>query len=255
MNTTTRTAVPVGFLLQLADTSLILGQRLSEWCGHGPILEEDIALTNTALDYIGQSTNLYKQAALLDGRGQDEDDMAFHRDAWDFRNCLIAELPNGDYGFTITRQFLYSAWYYLYLQQLRQSPDEFLSGFAEKSIKEVRYHLQHSSDWVKRLGGGTPESHERMAHALAEIWPFTGEWFTPAETELEAIRLGSAPDPLPLRKEWRNLVESVLSEATLTIPEDGFMHLGGKEGRHTEYLGYMLADMQFLQRAYPGAKW
>jgi ring-1,2-phenylacetyl-CoA epoxidase subunit PaaC len=245
----------LNYILQLADNSLILGQRLSEWCGHGPVLEEDIALTNTALDYIGQATNLYKRAAELEGQGRDEDQMAFLRDAWDFRNTLAVELPNGDYAFTVTRQFLFSAWYYLYLQQLKNSSDEFLRGFAEKTLKEVRYHLQHSLDWVKRLGDGTEESHRRMTAAIQQIWEYTGEWFIPSQVEKEAIAQGIAPDPSALRTEWRSMVESVFAEATLETPADGFMHTGGKEGRHTEYLGYMLADMQFLQRAYPGAKW
>jgi len=245
----------VNYILQLADTSLILGQRLSEWCGHGPVLEEDIALTNTALDYIGQATNLYKYAAELDGKGKDEDQLAFLRDAWDYRNVLAVELPNGDYGFTVARQFLFSSWYYLYLQKLRESDDEFLRGFAEKTIKEVRYHLQHSLGWVKRLGDGTEESHSRMQLAIDEVWPYTGEWFVASGAEVEAINLGIAPDPQSLKEEWHSLVDSVLAEATLTNPGDVFMHIGGKEGRHTEYLGFILADMQFLQRAYPGAKW
>lgn len=243
------------YVLQLADTSLILGQRLAEWCGHGPVLEEDIALTNTALDYIGQATNLYKYAAQLEGKGQDEDQLAFLRDAWDYRNVLAVELPNGDYAFTVTRQFLFSAWYYLLLQRMKDSSDEYLRGFSEKTIKEVRYHLQHSMDWVKRLGDGTEESHRRMEGALNEIWPFTGEWFVPSPDEEAAIAGGVAPDPRSFEQEWLSLVQTVIREATLNIPGEVFMHTGGKVGKHTEYLGFILADMQFLQRAYPGAKW
>jgi ring-1,2-phenylacetyl-CoA epoxidase subunit PaaC len=243
------------FVLQLADNSLILGQRLSEWCGHGPVLEEDIALTNTALDYIGQASNLYRYAAEVEGKGRDEDQLAFLRDAWDFRNVLAVELPNGDYAFTVTRQFLFSAWYYLYLQQFRESKDEYLRGFAEKSIKEVRYHLRHSIDWVRRLGDGTEESHRRMQRALDEIWEYTGEWFVPSAAEQEAIDAGVAPDPAVLRSEWQSMVDAVCTEATLQVPGECFMHTGGKDGHHTEYLGFILADMQFLQRAYPGAKW
>jgi len=242
-------------LLHLADNALILGQRLAEWCGHGPVLEEDIALTNTALDYIGQATFLYKYAAESEGQGRDEDQLAFLRDAWDYKNSLIVELPNGDYAQTVTRQFLFSAWYYLYLRNLENSSDEFLRGFAEKSIKEVRYHLQHSSDWVKRLGDGTEESHRRMNDAIRELWPFTGEMFTSAEFEKAASEAGVAPQPELLLAEWRQIVETVFTEATLKMPEDGFMHLGGKVGKHTEYLGYILSDLQFLQRAYPNSKW
>lgn len=243
------------YLLRIADTSLIYGQRLSEWCGHGPVLEEDIALTNTALDYIGQATNVYKHIAEQDGAGKDEDQFAFHRDAWEFRNLLITELPNGDYGFTIARQFLFSTWYFLYLQKLQQSNDAFLKAFAEKSIKEVRYHWQHSSDWVKRMGDGTEESHERISKAFEQLWEHTGEFFEMDEADQQMLAEGIAVDNAALKNEWTNIVHAVMGEATLAIPADRWTHTGSKKGRHTEYLGYILADMQFLQRAYPGAKW
>jgi ring-1,2-phenylacetyl-CoA epoxidase subunit PaaC len=243
------------YILQLADNVLILGQRLAEWCGHGPVLEEDIALTNTSLDYIGQAANLYRYAGTIEGLGRDEDQLAFLRDAPDYHNVLLAELPNGDYAFTVARQFLFSAWYYLFLDQLKNSTDEFLAGFAEKSIKEVRYHLQHSADWMKRLGDGTAESHERMQKAIDAIWEYTGELFTPSQHDNEGSEAGFAPDIAALREPWLEMVTGVLAESTLKLPADGYMQLGGKAGRHTEHLGFILADMQFLQRAYPNSKW
>lgn len=241
----------LAYTLHLADTTLILGQRLAEWCGHGPALEEDIALTNTALDYLGQATNLYKHAAALEGKGRDEDQMAFLRDAWDYKNLLICELPNGDYAYTIARQFFFSAWYGYTLQQLMNCPDEYIKAFAEKSIKEVRYHLQHSADWMKRLGDGTPESHDKLQNAVNEIWSFTGEMFMPTdfEKELNWINLEE------LKNNWDALVTATLSESNITLPADQWMQRGGKNGKHTEHLGFILAEMQFLPRAYPNAKW
>jgi len=239
------------YTLHLADTTLILGQRLSEWCGHGPALEEDIALTNTALDYLGQATNLYKYAAQLEGKGQDEDQLAFLRDAWDYKNHLITELPNGDYAYTIARQFFFSAWYGYTLQQLMQCPDEYMRAFAEKSIKEVRYHLQHSADWMKRLGDGTEESHARLQKAVNEIWTYTGELFMPASYE-SALNWINQDE---LKNNWDALVTATLKESNITLPADQWMQRGGKEGKHSEHLGFILAEMQFLPRAYPNAKW
>lgn len=239
------------YLLHLADNNLILGQRLSEWCGHGPALEEDIALANTALDYLGQATHLFKYAAEIEAKGNDEDHLAFMRDAWDYKNALITELPNGDYAFTTTRQFLYSAWYGFTLQQLAQCDNDFLKGFAEKSIKEVRYHVQHSADWVKRLGDGTEESHTRMQNAINEIWSYTGELFLTADFEQD---LGFVNYDR-VKEQWTRLVSDVFAEATLQVPADQWMQKGGKTGRHTEHLGFILAEMQYLPRAYPGAKW
>ena len=245
----------IDYLYRIADTTVINGQRLAEWCGHGPVLEEDIALTNHALDYLGQATMAYRHIAELDGKGHDEDHYAFLRDTKDFRNLLITELPVGDYGFTVARQFVFSSWYYLFLQELVKSKDAFLSAFGEKSIKEVRYHVQHASDWVKRLGDGTEESHARMQKAINDIWDFTGEMFDMDEVDQTALAIGIGVDNAALRAEWRKNVEAVLTEATLTTPADGYSQRGSKQGKHTEHLGFILADMQFLQRTYPGAKW
>jgi ring-1,2-phenylacetyl-CoA epoxidase subunit PaaC len=244
------------FLFRIADTTLILSQRLTEWCGHGPVLEEDLALSNTALDYIGQSTNVYKHIAALENKGRDEDQLAFMRDVADFRNLLITELPKGDYGFTVARQYFFSAYYHLFLQELMHSNDEFLKAFAEKSIKEVSYHLKHSSDWVLRLGDGTEESHRRMQQAVNEIWEYTGEFFEMDATDLAAASEGWGVNVSKLRSAWESQVALLLTEATLQVPAGSeFYQSGSKKGRHTEHLGHILSEMQFLQRAYPGAKW
>ncbi len=243
------------YILRLADDALIIGQRLSEWCGHGPVLEEDIALSNTSLDYIGQATNLYKQAAAIESAGRDEDAIAFMREESEYRNLLMLELPNGDYAFTTARQFLYSAFMHLYLEKLSNVQDEFLSGYAAKSIKEVRYHLQHASDWVRRMGDGTEESHKRIQDAIKQIWSYTGEMFLMDETDRNAIAAGYGVDKATLAGEWKSMVSEVLKEATLEIPADGWSHTGGRSGKHTEHMGFLLAELQYLQRAYPGAKW
>lgn len=243
------------YLLRIGDNTLILGQRLGEWCGHGPAIEEDIALTNTALDYLGQTTNAFKHAAELENKGRDEDQIAFLRDAEEYRNLLITELPNGDYAFTISRQFLFSTWYYIYLRELCNSKNDFLRGFAEKSIKEVKYHWQHSSDWVKRLGDGTTESHDRMQIAINEIWEYTGEMFLADELDEAAIASGFGVDVAAIRTEWDQIVSSVLDEATLVKPADGWFQKGGHVGKHTEHLGALLSDMQYMQRTYPNSKW
>lgn len=243
------------YVLRIADNSLIYGQRLSEWCGHGPVLEEDIALANTSLDYIGQATNLLKYAAEIEGKGRSEDDIAFLRDAWDFKNLLIVELPNKDYAYTIARQFFFAHWYLLFLEELKSSSNEFLKGFAEKSIKEIRYHVQHASDWMLRLGDGTEESHERIQNAVNQLWEFTPEFFMMDELDQWAISENIGVNCEVFKAQWRHNIESVISEATLVLPPDAWGQRGGKIGKHTEYLGLMLAEMQFLQRAYPGAKW
>ncbi len=243
------------YLLRLADDTLILGQRLSEWCGHGPILEEDIALSNIALDYIGQSTNVYKQLASLVNDGRDEDAIALTRMESEYVNALMMELPNGDYGTTIARQYYYSSFYLLYLEQLKNSSDHFLAGFAEKSIKEVKYHLQHATDWILRLGDGTPESHSRMQHAVNGLWPYLGELFHDDETDMEAVKEGWGVSREALKTAWTNRVNAVFAEAGLTVPSEAWYHSGGRKGSHTEHMGFLLAEMQFLQRAFPGAKW
>lgn len=243
------------YALRIGDNALIYGQRLSEWCGHGPVLEEDIALTNTALDFLGQATNMLKYAGELEGKGRDEDQIAFLRDVPEFKNLLILELPNGDYGFTIARQFLFTTWYYLFLRELSHSKNDFFKAFAEKSIKEVRYHWQHSSDWVKRMGDGTEESHSRIQTGFNQLWEYAGEMFANDALDESAVKEGIGVDLAGLKAEWDQIVSSVLSEATLEKPADGWFHKGGRHGKHTEHLGFMLAEMQFLQRTYPNSKW
>lgn len=243
------------YVLRLADTSLIYGQRISEWCGHGPVLEEDIALSNTALDYLGQATNLFKYAAEIEGGTRDEDQIAFVRDLPEYRNLLMVELPNGDYAVTIARHFLFSQYYFLFLEQLQKSGNEFLSGFAQKSIKEVRYHLEHSSNWVKRMGDGTEESHNRIQKAINQLWEYTGEFFDMDELDTKMLNAGIGVDNASLKTTWRTRVEAVATEATLSVPADGWHHSGSKSGKHTEHLGYILAEMQYLQRTFPNAKW
>ena len=241
--------------LHLADNNLILGQRLSEWCGHGPVLEEDIALSNMALDYIGQATLLFKHLAEASGDTKTEDDWAFLRDAWDYKNFLALELPNGDYAFTIARQYLYSEWYNLYLIELSKSSNTFLQEFALKSVKEVRYHLQHGRDWVLRMGDGTEESHARIQKAVNDIWSYTGEWFIPNVNDTDFSSTGICPNVESLHQSWMENVQATLNEATLQMPVSGWMHKGGREGKHTEHLGHLLSEMQFLQRTYPNSKW
>lgn len=250
-------AFPVSaeYVLQLADNALVLGHRNSEWTGHGPILEQDIALSNIALDLIGQARYLYQHAARLIGGEVTEDGLAYGRDAWDFRNCLLVEQGNGDWGKTILRQFLFSAWQYYFYERLRDSRDRELAAIAEKSVKEVTYHLRWSSEWVIRLGDGTEESHKRMERALDELWEFTGELFAPAAYERDMITAGVGVDPGAVRELWEEKVAEVLAEARLSIPVATWMQRSGKEGRHTEHLGYLLAEMQFLQRAYPNCEW
>ena len=249
-------AFPVSaeYALQLADNALVLGHRNSEWTGHGPILEQDIALSNIALDLIGQARYLYQYAARLMGGEVTEDVLAYGRDGWDFRNCLLVEQENGDWGKTILRQFFFSAWQYYFYEQLQGSRDRELAAIAEKSVKEVTYHLRWSSEWVIRLGDGTEESHERMQRAVDELWKFTGELWVPAAYEAGLIDSGVAVDPTAIRSLWEEKVEEVLEEARLAAAPV-WMQTGGKEGRHTEHLGYLLAEMQFLQRAYPDCEW
>ncbi len=243
------------FLLQLGDTTLIMGHRVSEWCGHGPVLEEDIALANIALDLIGQTRLWLGLAGEVEGRGRDADALAYLRDVFEFRNLLIAERPNGDFGHTIMRQFLYDAWSALMLQRLRASSDKRIADIAGKAGKEVTYHLERSADLCVRLADGTEESHNRMQAALNLLWPYTGEMFTPGDPERELAGTGAVPDPTELRDEWLTITERLRTEGGLDMPDGDFAHLGGKSGRHSEHLGYVLAEMQWLQRAYPGAEW
>ena len=243
------------YTLHLADNALILAQRNSEWCGHGPVLEQDIALTNISLDLLGQARSLYQYAAQIKGGDTTEDTLAYLRDVREFTNCLITELPNGDWGQTLLRQFFFSIYQYHLYQQLKHSSDSTLAAIAEKSLKEVTYHVRWSSEWVIRLGDGTEESHQRMANAIKELWTFTGELFTPAAYELQAAKEGFGVDPASLKAAWHKQVTAIFQEATLTVPANGWMQTGGKVGQHTEHIGFLLAEMQTLQRTYPHSTW
>ncbi|RJF95978.1 1,2-phenylacetyl-CoA epoxidase subunit PaaC [Noviherbaspirillum saxi] len=244
------------YLLRLADNATVLSQRLSEWCGKGPALEEDMALSNVALDLLGQARFWYSYAGEIEGAGRDEDAMAFLRDAHDFRNLLLVEQPNGTYADTLARQFYFDVWHFLLLQKLTASTDPRIAAVAEKSLKEVSYHARRSGDLVVRLGDGSEQSHAMMQAALDELWMYTGEMFQPDATDEAMAAQGIAPDLASLRAPWLKHVGEVFSEATLVLPpENAWMQKGGKQGVHTEHLGYLLAEMQFLQRAYPGATW
>lgn len=239
----------INYLLHLADTTLILSHRNSEWCGHGPVLEQDIALTNVSLDLLGQSRLFYQYAAELLG-STDEDQLAYLRTEREYKNLLLAEQPNGDWGQTILRQYLYSQFQQLLFQQLVTHNDQQLSAIATKSLKETNYHVRWSSEWVIRLGDGTTESRERMLHAIDELWPYTGELFDPAAYESVA-----GVDFPSLQQEWNKRMKLIFEEATLPVPEKTFMQQGGKTGAHSEHLGYILADLQYLQRTYPNSTW
>jgi ring-1,2-phenylacetyl-CoA epoxidase subunit PaaC len=241
--------------LRLGDNALILGQRLSEYVTHGPELEEELANANFALDYIGQARLFYTYAGELEGAGRDEDDFAFRRDGHAFENLLLLEQPNGHFGDMIARQFLFETFYVLQLEALSRCRDERLAEIAARAVKEIRYHLRHASAWVVRLGDGTPESHVRMQRSIDDLWPYTGEMFSPDEADETFEREWGGPDLAALHPEWRRRVSGVLAEATLATPDDGWMHRGGKRGRHSEHLGYLIAEMQFLQRAYPDLRW
>ncbi|MCG2586249.1 1,2-phenylacetyl-CoA epoxidase subunit PaaC [Massilia sp. TS11] len=246
----------LAYLLRQGDNALVLSQRLSQWCGKGPALEEDMALTNVALDLLGQTRMWLSYAAELEGQGRDEDDLAYLRDAHQFHNCLLVEQPNGDYAMTLARQFYFDSWHYFLLQGLCGAADTRIAQIAEKSVKEVSYHLRRSGDLVVRLGDGTAESHTRMQAALDYLWPYTGECFRYDAVDEAMQAAGIAPDADALRAAWLAHVSEILAEATLSMRDPGvWMHSGGKQGRHSEHLGYLLAEMQFLQRAYPGTEW
>ncbi|MBL4716782.1 MAG: phenylacetate-CoA oxygenase subunit PaaC [Bacteroidia bacterium] len=243
------------YCLRYADSSLIIGHRLSEWCGHGPILEEDIAMTNVALDLVGQSRSFYQYAAKVEGKDRTEDDLAYLRDEREYRNTLLTEQPNGDFGQTMMRQFLFDSFQVLFFEKLKESKDEDMSAIAFKSIKESKYHLRHSSQWVIRLGDGTEESHQRIQNSLEDLWRFSDELFEMNEIDEVLIKDGIAVDLSTIKDHWMQNVVDVLAEATLNVPEDTFMATGSREGKHSEHLGYLLAEMQVLPRTYPGAKW
>jgi ring-1,2-phenylacetyl-CoA epoxidase subunit PaaC len=251
------------YLLRLGDSPLILAQQLGAWVGKGPAIEEDIALTNVGLDLLGQARLWLSYAGEVEardtGHGRSEDELAFLRDGGDFRNLLLAEQPNGNYADTTARQFLFDAWHRLTLEALTRSRDARIAEIAAKAVKEVTYHEERSGDWVIRLGDGTDVSHARMQAAIDRLWMYTGEMFTADAAEVALIDAGVAADVRALQVPWRERVEAVLGEATLSMPAAGWMQgggdRGGKQGIHTEHLGHLLAEMQFLQRAYPGAQW
>ncbi|MBV7537282.1 phenylacetate-CoA oxygenase subunit PaaC [Duganella sp. sic0402] len=246
----------VNYLLRLGDNALILSQQLSQWCGKGPALEEDMALTNVALDLLGQTRLWYEYAAELEGAGRDEDKLAYLRDAHDFKNCLLLEQPNGNYADTLVRQFYFDTWHYFLIDGLTRSSDARIAAIAEKSLKEVTYHLRRSGDLMVRLGDGTEFSRARTQAAVDALWMYSGEVFAYDAVDEAMVAAGVAPAAAELRTQWLAHVAEILAEATLTMPPaDAWMQKGGKQGRHSEHLGYILAEMQFLQRAYPGAVW
>lgn len=245
----------IAYTLHLADNALVLGHRNSEWTGHGPILEQDIALSNISLDLIGQARNFYQYAADLIGGDSTEDSLAYFRNAQEYKNCLIVEQNNGDWGKTILRQFLFSAYQYPLYQHLLKSPDVRISAISEKSLKEVTYHLRWSSEWVIRLGQGTEESYRRMNNAMHELWTFSEELYTPASYERELLQQRITGEASDLHSAWQSRIDEVLGEAGIRIPLNVQMMTGGKEGRHTEYLQQLLEEMQYMQRTYPGVEW
>ena len=248
-------APELSYLLRLADTCLISGQRLGEWCGHGPILEEDIALSNMALDLIGQSRALLTLAGQRSGEGFDEDQLAFLRDEIDYRNPTLAELPRGDFAFTILRNLMLSTWLKLMWERLRDSSDAELAAIAGKALKEARYHQQHAADWAVRLGDGTDESHRRCETALATLWLYTPELFEDDSVDAAATAAGLGPAWSQLQEAWLAEMSEVLGEARLAVPPAPTFRSSGKRGLHSEHMGYLLAEMQYLQRAYPGGAW
>lgn len=245
----------IEYILHLADTTLILAQRNTEWCGHGPILEQDIAITNISLDLIGQSRNFYQYAAILIGGDVTEDSLAYLRKEREFKNLLLVEQTNGDWGQTILRQYLFSQYQYLLFEQLQNNKDEQLAAITAKALKEIKYHLRWSSEWVIRLGDGTEESKTRMLKAIDELWRYTGEMFISTKYETKNAEEGYGYDCSLLKDAWLQKVKLIFEEATLPLPEKVFMQTGGKDGVHTEHLGYILAELQYVQRAYPNSQW
>lgn len=243
------------YLLRIGDSTLILGQRLSEWCGHAPVLEEDIALANVALDLIGQSRLVLTHASAIEGAGRDEDQLAFLRTEGEFRNVTLVELPNGDFGCTVLRSFLFCTFLRELWTALATSSDAGLAAIAAKSVKESRYHVQHAGEWVIRLGDGTDESHARMQRALDDLWPYTAELFAPTPVDDAVHAVGVGVKWTELRSAWDATVLPVLEEATLQAPEGSAFVSRGKLGVHSEHMGHLLTEMQYLQRTYPGATW
>jgi ring-1,2-phenylacetyl-CoA epoxidase subunit PaaC len=246
------------YLLRLGDDRLVLGHRLSEWCGHGPILEEDIALSNVALDLLGQATMFLRLAGEVEGQGRDEDALAYFREVVEFRNCQLVELPKGDFAYTIARQFLFDVYAVVLLDALSGSTNASIAAIAAKSLKEAKYHVRHSGEWMLKLGDGTDESHRRVQQALDGLWRFTSELFAADSIDREMQEAGVAPDLAALEASWERLVRDVVQRATLTlphaVPRSASMR-GGRSGVHTEFLGHMLAEMQIVARSHPGAAW
>jgi ring-1,2-phenylacetyl-CoA epoxidase subunit PaaC len=245
----------VTYTLRIADDSLILGHRVSEWCGHGPILEEDIALTNIALDLIGQATSLLEYAGATENAGRTADDLAFLRYEREYKNTLLTEQPNGDFAQTIVRQWLFDTFRLYFYDALCHSADKQLAAIAEKSLKETKYHCKHSSEWVIRLGDGTPESHQRTQKAIDMLWRYADELFFMDAVDEELIAQGIAVDLSTLRTKWMERIQHVVQEATLQLPTNNWTQHGGRVGKHSEHLGFLLAEMQYMQRAYPGMEW
>lgn len=243
------------YLLRLGDNALILGHRISEWCGHGPILEEDIALINVALDEIGQATAILKYAGEVEGKGRTEDDLAYLRTDREYKNVLLVEQTNGDFGKTLVRQFYMDVYNYYLYQKLERSSDTTLAGIAAKAMKEVTYHLRHSSEWIIRLGDGTEESHRRVQESVNDLWRYTGELFEQDDVEKSLVEAGVIESLDSIKTEWMSKVQEILAIATLEIPKETFMQKGGRNGMHSEHLGFLLAEMQSVPRAFPGNEW
>ena len=245
----------INYCTALGDDSVTLGHRLSEWCRNGPFLEEDLALTNVSLDFIGRARMFFSYAAELEGKGRSEDDIAYLRDCREYRNLLINELPNGDFAFTMARQLMVDAYDMGFFTELEKSKDPMLAAIAAKAVKESRYHLRRSEDWIKRLGDGTEESHDRTQSAFNQLWGYFPEMFGMSDEEQTLCDAGIAVDRSALEENWTSAMHSILKQATLAIPADDWSIGGGREGSHTEHLGFLLAEMQFLQRSYPGQQW
>ena len=243
------------YLVRLGDDRLVLGHRLSEWCGHAPILEEDIALANIALDLIGHANLLLTLAGAAEGKERDADALAYFREAVEYRNALLVELPKGDFAVTIVRQFFFSVFALHQWDALQRSAQGDLAGIAAKALKETKYHVRHTVDWMLKLGDGTPESHARAQGAVDDLWRYTGELFLADDVDRAVSEQGLGVDPSRLADSWRGQVLDVLGRATLTVPESAWMQRGGREGRHTEHLGHLLAEMQIVARSFPGASW
>jgi len=252
---TTNDSASFAYLLRLGDDRLVLGHRLSEWCGHGPILEEDIALANVALDLIGEANLLLKLAGQIEANGRTEDALAYFRDATDYRNALLVELPIGDFAFTIVRQLLFSVFSLLQMDALQRSTNTDLAGIAGKAVKEARYHVRHAAQWVVTLGDGTEESHDRTQKAVDDLWRYTGELFFADAVDEQASTIGLGVDPRTLEAPWRSQIDEVMRRAGIATPSVAYMQRGGRDGRHTEHLGHMLAEMQIVARSHPGAAW